>query len=529
MLNDTGPLGRSTRIAIGTLSLAGMIILPMALGGGYAAAADDPAASASRDDTIWTPAVGTSWWWQIENTAATDVTIDADVFDVDLFGGGESGKIAELRGAGKRVICYFSAGTYEPYRPDADDFTANALISDATLPEFSDETWLNIGDEAALEQSIKPVMRARMDLAQSLGCDAVEPDNVDGYANGETQGRISADDQLAYNRWLAGAAHERGLSVGLKNNVEQVPALVSEFDFAINEQCYAFDNECVAYESTFLAAGKAVFSQEYGSNGGGGGITESEFTTAACPYFKSQNISSLWKQALNVDGQNVTVCELDESTSGVSTLPSLTLPTGEWSQIALPGDPGTADTVADIFDELSAAGYGTDWVVFGYDRSTGGEPGYTELSLASPMSQGDGYWVVQSEKPSVDIAMPDGSQQSLLTNSAQCASAAGCVEIPLRASATSVTWNLAGFPLGVNASVASSRIGTASGSCLPGCTFANAEVEGVVLDTLYHYNPGTGGYEALTGSASLEPWDGTWVATLGGTAGLDPTWLVASD
>ncbi|CAN5191694.1 hypothetical protein BH18ACT4_BH18ACT4_15050 [soil metagenome] len=72
---------------------------------------------------------------------------------------------------------------------------------------------------------------------------------------------MTAADQLAYNRWFAAEAHERGLGVALKNDVEQVDELVGDFDFAINEQCFQYD-ECEAL-LPFIEAGKAVLHVEY--------------------------------------------------------------------------------------------------------------------------------------------------------------------------------------------------------------------------------------------------------------------------
>jgi len=103
-------------------------------------------------------------------------------------------------------------------------------------------------------------MGARLDLCRAKGFDAVEPDNVDGYANASGF-PLAAADQLAYNRWLAAEAHRRGLGVALKNDGAQVPDLVGAFDFAVVEQCFALD-ECDAYQP-FVAAGKAVFAVEY--------------------------------------------------------------------------------------------------------------------------------------------------------------------------------------------------------------------------------------------------------------------------
>ncbi len=99
-----------------------------------------------------------------------------------------------------------------------------------------------------------------MDLCREKGFDGVEPDNVDGDAN-RSWFALTAEDQLAYNRFLARAAHARGLSVGLKNDLGQVAQLEPDFDWALNESCYAY-RECDLL-APFVRAGKAVFHVEY--------------------------------------------------------------------------------------------------------------------------------------------------------------------------------------------------------------------------------------------------------------------------
>ena len=68
-------------------------------------------------------------------------------------------------------------------------------------------------------------------------------------------------DQLRYNRLIARLAHERGMAVGLKNDLDQIPDLVGDFDFAVNEQCAQY-GEC-ADNRPFVDADKAVFHVEY--------------------------------------------------------------------------------------------------------------------------------------------------------------------------------------------------------------------------------------------------------------------------
>jgi hypothetical protein len=72
----------------------------------------------------------------------------------------------------------------------------------------------------------------RLRLCREKGLDAVEPDNIDAYTN-DTGFPMTYEDQLRFNRWLASEAHALGLSIGLKNHPEQVPDLVSDFDWAL--------------------------------------------------------------------------------------------------------------------------------------------------------------------------------------------------------------------------------------------------------------------------------------------------------
>ena len=203
---------------------------------------------------IWKPAPGTSWQWQLQGTI--DTSFDVDMYDIDLFDAPQS-VIDELHAADRIVMCYFSAGTWEMFRSDGADFPAS--VRGNPLGDFPDERWLDIRQLDVLG----PLMRARLDLAVTKNCDGVEPDNVDAYTN-NSGFALTAADQLAYNVWLAAEAHARGLSVGLKNNIAQVKALEPHFDWALNEECFAFD-ECEAL-LPFIRAGKAVFGVEYTGN-----------------------------------------------------------------------------------------------------------------------------------------------------------------------------------------------------------------------------------------------------------------------
>ena len=104
-----------------------------------------------------------------------------------------------------------------------------------------------------------------LNLALQKGCDGVEPDNVDGYLN-DSGFELTVRDQLAFNKFIANEAHKRGLSVGLKNDLEQIDDLVGDFDWALNEQCFEYD-EC-DYLTPFIKANKPVFNIEYNLEAG---------------------------------------------------------------------------------------------------------------------------------------------------------------------------------------------------------------------------------------------------------------------
>lgn len=203
---------------------------------------------------VWQPTPGATWQWQLLGTVNTSYAVE--MYDIDLFDTPQE-IIDALHADGRVVICYFSAGSWENWRGDAADFPT--VVLGKTLHGWEDEKWLDIRRLDLLA----PIMKERLDLAVEKSCDGVEPDNVDGYTN-DTGFPLSYDDQLDFNIWLAEQAHARGLSIGLKNDLDQIEDLVEVFDWALNEQCFEYD-ECDAL-LPFIEAGKAVFGVEYSGN-----------------------------------------------------------------------------------------------------------------------------------------------------------------------------------------------------------------------------------------------------------------------
>ncbi|MFJ6388859.1 endo alpha-1,4 polygalactosaminidase [Streptomyces sp. NPDC091972] len=212
--------------------------------------ASDPDPDPGPGESRWRPRPGVAWQWQL--TGRVDTSVDVPVYDIDGFDQSRS-VVSALHDKGRKVICYLSTGAWEDWRPDAGEFPESVI---GRGNGWEGERWLDIRAVDVLE----PLMADRLDMCREKGFDAVEPDNMDGYRN-RTGFELTAADQLRYNRLIAELAHERGMSVGLKNDLDQIPELVGDFDFAVNEQCAQY-GECGDMKP-FVDAGKAVFHVEY--------------------------------------------------------------------------------------------------------------------------------------------------------------------------------------------------------------------------------------------------------------------------
>lgn len=207
-----------------------------------------------------------SWQWQLAEEPV-DLSLDVDLYDIDLFEN-DASVVATLhsmqrprltqRPRRRQVICYLSAGSWEEFRPNAGTFPDSVIGND--YDGWAGEKWLDISKIDLLA----PMMRSRLDQCKAKGFDGVEPDNIDGYTN-DTGFDLTYQDQLEYNIWLANEAHARGLSIGLKNDADQVADLLPYFDWALTEDC--FDQGWCNQMLPFLAAGKPVFAAEYTDTG----------------------------------------------------------------------------------------------------------------------------------------------------------------------------------------------------------------------------------------------------------------------
>jgi hypothetical protein len=221
----------------------------------------------------WRPAPGSSW--QVQLTGPLDTSIDVAIYDIDLFDTPVA-TFDALQAAGRRVICYVSVGTHEPWRADASSFPPSAVGS--PLAGYPDESWLDTRDAM-----VRALMAARLDVAAQKGCDGVDLSSI-SPGGADTGFSLTRADALSYGRTLAGEAHARGLAVGLGGGSDIAAEAQPDFDWAFADTCLSAGT-CGAF-SSFVAAHKTVFAVEFG--------TEADVPTV-CPPARQAGLDALIK------------------------------------------------------------------------------------------------------------------------------------------------------------------------------------------------------------------------------------------
>jgi hypothetical protein len=166
--------------------------------------------------------------------------------------------------AGKAIICYFNAGAMQTWDEDINDFPAEA--KGKTLGgDYEDEWYVDIRHAKVVD-----IMKKRLTEAAAIGCDGVDPDNVDAWASGgedRTGFNLQASDYVDYLTKLADHGHSlrtasgAPLLVGQKNAPDIASKLASTLDFAVLESCLDW-NFCGDFQ-VYTQLGKPVFQIEY--------------------------------------------------------------------------------------------------------------------------------------------------------------------------------------------------------------------------------------------------------------------------
>ncbi len=207
----------------------------------------------AADGQWWRPA-NTEIVWDIQllappvpqNIPAIDMMV-VDLFDTPV------ATVRALQAKKIRVVCYLNAGAWEDWRLDAPLFPSNLI--GAPREKQKGQKWLDIRQPA-----LRPLIESRLDLCRDMGFDAVQVNNVNGFEH-PTGFSLTAEEQLAFNIWLAESAHNRGLGIGLNNTTSLATELAPHFDWVTTENCVA--QSWCSETQPFLALNKPVFVIEY--------------------------------------------------------------------------------------------------------------------------------------------------------------------------------------------------------------------------------------------------------------------------
>ncbi|KAF4632538.1 hypothetical protein G7Y89_g5585 [Cudoniella acicularis] len=217
--------------------------------------------------TFWKPSAGLTWQIVLQSPLGSTAP-NVSVYDIDLFDNNAT-IVDTLHSLNRSVICYFSAGSYEDFRSDSNQFLKSDYAN--PLKNWPGEYWLNTNST-----NVRKIMTARLDVAKAMGCDGVDPDNIDGYDN-DSGFTLTPETAIDYLTFLAIESHERGMAIGLKNAGAIVNATVPFLQWEVNEQCVAY-NECDSFRP-YLDAGKPIFHIEYPDGAGTtAGIAEAKKT-----------------------------------------------------------------------------------------------------------------------------------------------------------------------------------------------------------------------------------------------------------
>lgn len=216
-----------------------------------------------------------------------------------------------------------------------------------------------------------------------------------------------------------------------------------------------------------------------------------------------------------------------------------TLADNEYALLALPCQPPSDATIADLFGDDIPGSYGVDWAVFTYDVGRRPTPGYVLEKASGKLRSGQGFWIVQTTGPDVVLDLPQGSRRAGSTSATNpaCTGVAGCRSVrlsgavpptdPDSGNAVSEQWNLIGNPASgteFSATPAAIRITAPAGPCMAatgGCDPLQASAADLTSDVAFIYT-GRPQYTQLTANDRLKAWQGYWVAERPGATGNRP-------
>ena len=252
---------------------------------GLIACSAPPTTAANSALPVWWQPTNDSyrWYWQLQDTIVTSHDVDIYNIDIDT----PQNIINALKSRGVRLICYFSVGTVETWRPDTHRFIQRVVGE--PYSGYPDERWLDTGNYPLFAD----IMTDRLDRCAEKGFDGVEGDNVDAFLHVNpnvedavgTSFSITKQQSINYVLWLAAQSHKRGLAFGLKNAEAIAVEVVDSVDWMLTESC--FSHGWCDDTQIFQEKNKPVFMTEY--------VEHLDSFVEACAYARRRGLNAIYR------------------------------------------------------------------------------------------------------------------------------------------------------------------------------------------------------------------------------------------
>jgi hypothetical protein len=187
------------------------------------------------------PKSNSSWHIEIKNKELAEKEVD--LYIIDLLSGEPQTKVNTVAVGDTKVVCKLSAGTYDSQierlypvenHPYPEVAVGNIQTNGSTY-------WVDITSDY-----VREIMKGRIEFASRVGCDGILFTEVSSYDQ-NTGFQITEDDQIEFNRYLSGKAHEFGVFAGFSDIEAQIYSHSQFADLVFVQNCFQ-RGTCKKYE-----------------------------------------------------------------------------------------------------------------------------------------------------------------------------------------------------------------------------------------------------------------------------------------
>jgi hypothetical protein len=248
-----------TLLASGCTGVDGTLLVRHDRAGGAPGSAGTPGgggaapslAGAGGAGASYVPAADSAWQAQLSGAIDPELSVELFYLDPDS---NEPGALARLKEQEKHYVCYLSAGTFEPWRADANEFPER--VRGNALENYPEEQWLDVRDA-----TVRQLMSDRVAALALEGCEGIVPESMEVHA-ADTGFDLTLYDALDYAGWFVERIHAAGISAGLHGPSVLTTSLAMAADWGLAVACVE-PSGCSEFQP-LVELGKPVLHVEFG-------------------------------------------------------------------------------------------------------------------------------------------------------------------------------------------------------------------------------------------------------------------------